>query len=76
MTFNHFHLCFVYQGPVGQSIVSLMKFLVENLLILTVFTKTVVVIFLLKNCEKLLQFSLHFFGQKLSVILPIICLKI
>ena len=58
----------IVQCPVVQSIVSLTKSLVEESgeLSLTVLTKSLAVIFFVKNCEELLhckRFS-HFFGKK------------
>ena len=57
------HCGFVFQGPVVQSIVSLTSLLMTNLLtvVAKVFSNTL--IFLLQNCEQLLQ-------CKISVYLP------
>ena len=55
------------QRPVVQSIVNLAKSLVGDSLSLTLLTKSSVVIFLLKNCEELLQCkSSYFFGKNCS----------
>ena len=51
------------QGPVVQSIVTIMKLLVKDLLSLLVHIKSSVLTILLKNCEELLQKLLTFFQQ-------------
>ena len=54
-----------YQVPVIQSILSLTKSLVKTLLSLTVFRKSIVAVFFVKNCKKLLYPKvLRFFLQK------------
>ena len=44
-----------FLDPVVQSVVSFTKSLVEDTLSIPVFTESIDVIFLLKNCQKLLQ---------------------
>ena len=61
---------FITLGPVIQSVVSLWKSLVEDLLSFTILTKSAIVIFLLNNCKQLLhcyKSSSHFSAKNGSV---------
>ena len=66
------------QDPVVQSIVSLKRSVVKDLSSLTVLTKSIVAILLLKNCEKLLHCKnyCHFLATSGSVFMYILPLKI
>ena len=54
----------IYLGPGVQSIVSSMKLLVEDMLSLTILTRSIVVIFFPENCEELLPKAPHIFSAK------------
>ena len=62
-------MCVHYQGPVVQSIVSLMSSLVVKMLTVLVDTISNSQVFLLKKCEKHLQMQklLTFFSKTISV---------